>query len=299
MRLTEAAVYFALAKRIGIKLSDELESILSSYNQAEAFASELARAMDNRYCVISESGDAFDLVKDLCLVKALALLGKRADHIIIDQSKVWINNYFAKGNGAVKQIEGAVSSAHPIDIIFELCERVQSGKPIILFGNSDFLMGINENLKVRKRLEMYYRHYEKLPIRQMDCLLLGFYFTSLSHLWGYDVEKEFKQHPQYDFTVIIPVRNSVKYLRETIETCLDQDYSGTYEVLISDNGWHQDVDIHRIIDEVNDDRVRYIKAPFDLNLPKSFEFAYLNSRGKYLISIGADDGLLRNALTFV
>jgi len=54
-----------------------------------------------------------------------------------------------------------------------------------------------------------------------------------------------------------------------------------------------------LVKSINNKKVRYIRTPFDLSLPKSFEFAYLNSRGRYLISLGSDDGLIKTALSIM
>jgi len=84
-----------------------------------------------------------------------------------------------------------------------------------------------------------------------------------------------------------------------VKTCLEQDYKGTYEILISDNGWHNNVNVLDLVKSINNKKVRYIRTPFDMSLSKSFEFAYLNSRGKYLISLGSDDGLIKTALSIM
>ena len=52
---------------------------------------------------------------------------------------------------------------------------------------------------------------------------------------------------------------------------------GTYEILISDNGWHNNVNVLDLVKSINNKKVRYIRTPFDLSLPKSFEFASENA----------------------
>ena len=41
--------------------------------------------------------------------------------------------------------------------------------------------------------------------------------------------------PVCDFSIVIPVRNAVDTLRHTLQTCLAQDYTGSYEIVLSDN----------------------------------------------------------------
>ena len=308
LRITEAAVYFALAKRIGIDISDNTAGEFSRYTQAEKFTYELSIGHNNKYCVISESASQSNMLRDCCLVKALSLLGTLVYHIIpfykSDHVDLSIDKCFEmqEYEGNIVKIKTSKSGdraerGNISDIIKALNNRNDTNNPIILFGESDFLMDINEDVEISKILEMYFRHYEKQSIPRKDCLLLGSYFASMLHIWGYDVQKEFAKDPVCDFSIIIPVRNSIKYLRETIETCLNQDYKGTYEILISDNAWHNNVNVLDLVKSINNEKVRYIRTPFELSLPKSFEFAYLNSRGKYLISLGSDDGLIKTALS--
>jgi len=310
LRITEAAVYFALAKRIGIDISVNTAGEFSRYTQAEKFTYELSIGHNNKYCVISESTNQSNMLRDCCLVKALSLLGTLVYHIIpfyeSDHLGFSIDKCFdmQENEGNIVKIKASkagerVEKGNISDIITALNNRNDTNNPIILFGESNFLMEINEDIEISKILEMYFRHYEKLPIPRKDCLLLGSYLASISHIWGYDVQKEFAKDPVYDFSIIIPVRNSIKYLGETVETCLNQDFEGAYEILISDNSFKANVNVKEFVNNLKDSRVRYIRTPFDLSLAKSFEFAYFKSRGKYLISIGSDDGLVNISLSTI
>lgn len=309
LRITEASVYFSLEKRLGINISNNIINEFMKYEQAVNFSNELNVNQNNVYCVISESADEDELLRDRCLVKALSVLGKKVYHIIpyqeSDKVDFSINEYLKMSESeeniyriSTRKIDEKYDVEKISDIIKDLNNSNNINEPIILFVNSELLMEINEDVEMSKILEMYYRHYEEIPIPRKDCLLLGSYWKSISYLWGYDVKKEFEKEPIYDFSIIIPVRNSIKYLRETIETCLNQDYSGTYEILISDNSCGK-INVLDIVNSLNNKRIRYIRTPYDLSLTKSFEFAYLNSHGKYILSIGADDAITENGLKVI
>jgi len=99
-----------------------------------------------------------------------------------------------------------------------------------------------------------------------------------------------------DFSIVIPARDSAKTLRYTLQTCLNQRYTGSYEIVVSDNSVEENSEIYSLCKELNHPKIRYIKTPRSLYLTKSFEFAYLQARGEFVFSIGSDDGVLPWAL---
>jgi glycosyltransferase involved in cell wall biosynthesis len=309
LRITEASVYLALANRLDLEISDEVLQEILSYSQAAIFSEELNKDESNKYCVISESTHQVRLVRDKCLVKALSILGKKVYQILPVNEKVAA---FSSPKNAIEskefrdnitiinaRIDRAKSDIYKISNIIKSISDNDDIGPVLLFGESEFMKQVNEDVEMRKILEMYFRHFEEQPLPRMDCLLLGSYLKAISHIWGYDVEAEYSKKPSCDFSIIIPVRNSTKYLREVIETCLEQDYKGSWEVLISDNGWQRGPDVHDLFKSIENDKVRYIKTPSDLKLNKSFEYAFLNANGRYLLSLGSDDGLVISALSMM
>lgn len=120
----------------------------------------------------------------------------------------------------------------------------------------------------------------------------GSYLSYISNIYGFDAEKAVNQTEEYDFSIVIPARNSSDTLRYTIQTCLNINYSGTYEIIISDNSTGNNKEIINLVNEINDDRIKYYKTPREFILSKSFEFALLKSKGKFIIPLGSDDGIL-------
>jgi len=306
LRITEASIFYAYGYYLGIKFSDYLKEEFENYYQAQKFLTEILSNIDNIYCVISESILPEKILRDNCLVKAISKVGKIVYHLVPnnykDLNKETNNDLVVQKNNItkIKTIKNAVIIDDIKDELYKIESQNSSLKPILLLGNSDILKEINEDVEFSKIIEMYFRHYEEQPIKKKDCVLLGNYFKSISYLWGYNVQAEFDKKPSCDFSIIIPVRNSIKYLRDTIETCLDQDFNGSWEILISDNGWHNNsLNIRKFLKSFKSNKIRYIKTPYDLSLTKSFEFGFLNARGRYLISLGSDDGLIRTALSTI
>lgn len=126
------------------------------------------------------------------------------------------------------------------------------------------------------------------------------YIANIYDLSREKVEELLYQKPSYDFSIIIPCRNDGNTLFYTLQTCLNQAYAGNYEIVISDNAdqkWGEDTPCARICNTINDDRIHYYRTPTNLSLPKNFEYAFLNAKGAFLISMGADDGILPWALS--
>lgn len=121
---------------------------------------------------------------------------------------------------------------------------------------------------------------------------VGDYLSYISDLYGYDVRKDIDAKPEVAFSILIPARNSAETLRYTLQTCLNQRYTGSYEIVVSDNSVDGNTNVYDLCQELNDSRIRYVKTPRSLMLTKSFEFGYLQTRGEFVLSMGSDDGLL-------
>lgn len=80
-------------------------------------------------------------------------------------------------------------------------------------------------------------------------------------------------------------------------TCLNIEYRGSYEIVISDNSSDFNRDVYNLVREFNDEKIKYYKTPRNLQLAKSFEFACLNAKGEFIIPLGSDDGIMPYTLT--
>ena len=127
----------------------------------------------------------------------------------------------------------------------------------------------------------------------------GDYLTYISYFYGESIEPLLNAPATCDFSIVIPARNSADTLRYTLETCLAIDYDGSYEIVLSDNSDEGSSEVRRLVEELNDSRIRYYKTPFMLEIDKSFEYAYLHARGAFTFSLGADDGVLPWALKYI
>ena len=94
-------------------------------------------------------------------------------------------------------------------------------------------------------------------------------------------------------SLIIPTRERVETLPFAIKTALDQK-SCNYEVLVSDNFSADNT--KEVVQSFNDSRLIYINTGKRLSMCDNFEFALEHARGKYVIFIGDDDGVMPGAI---
>lgn len=94
---------------------------------------------------------------------------------------------------------------------------------------------------------------------------------------------------QIKYSVIIPTRNGINYLKYAIESVLSLK-SADLELIVSDN--HSIDNTWEYINSLNDSRLKCIMPDSPLSMPNHFEFALSHSRGEWLIVIGDDDGIM-------
>lgn len=184
------------------------------------------------------------------------------------------------------------------DIIDFICQELQPDENAILLATGTRLDTLAEGRVLRKKMGRLSAvpHNAEVLQQELQFGWVGSYLRFISDIYGYDVEKGMKEPANKAFSIVIPVRNSADTLRYTLQTCLNQNYRGDYEIIISDNSVNGMYDVQALCEEIQDKRIRYIKTPRDLPLSKSFEYAFLQARGEFIFSIGADDGLLPWAL---
>ena len=87
-------------------------------------------------------------------------------------------------------------------------------------------------------------------------------------------------------SVVMPVYNGEKYLRESIDSILNQTYTD-YEFIIVNDGSNDKTE--EIILSYNDNRIRYIKNEKNLQIVKSLNRGIELAKGRYIARMDADD----------
>ena len=92
------------------------------------------------------------------------------------------------------------------------------------------------------------------------------------------------------FSVLIPTRNRLEFLRYAVETVRRQDYDD-WELIIADNASGEDVGEYAA--SLNDPRVIYIRSDEFISVTDNWNRALERSSGEWVIMLGDDDGLLQ------
>lgn len=94
---------------------------------------------------------------------------------------------------------------------------------------------------------------------------------------------------QPKITIIIPTRNGGKYLPYAVESVLSQKYENL-ELIISIN--HSTDNTYEYVKTINDNRVKIVTPPEDLNMTAHYEFALTHATGDWVMILGDDDGIM-------
>ena len=80
-------------------------------------------------------------------------------------------------------------------------------------------------------------------------------------------------------TIVLPTYNGSKYLRQSIQSCLDQTFRNL-ELIVADDGSAEN--IGAIVAEFTDSRVRYLRHEVNRGLPATLNTAFRAATGDYL-----------------
>jgi glycosyltransferase involved in cell wall biosynthesis len=96
------------------------------------------------------------------------------------------------------------------------------------------------------------------------------------------------------FSVLLPTRDRLEYLRYAVESVQRQD-DDDWELVVSDNDSTDD--IAGFVQSLGDDRVRYVRTDSFVPVTENWNNALRHSRGEYVVMLGDDDALLPGYLS--
>jgi len=99
------------------------------------------------------------------------------------------------------------------------------------------------------------------------------------------------------FTIAIPVYNRLNYLKEAIDSALNQTFTN-FELLIIDDNSTED-NVWDYISSLKDKRIRAIKNKENLGIVPNWIKCIEEANGKWFKFLLSDDILFRNALSFL
>ena len=101
------------------------------------------------------------------------------------------------------------------------------------------------------------------------------------------------QDNKIKISIILAVYNCAKYLKESVDSILNQTFT-EFELILINDGSTDSTDT--IIAQYTDKRIVYVKNEFNLGLVSSLNKGITLSRGKYIARMDADDIALANRL---
>ena len=102
--------------------------------------------------------------------------------------------------------------------------------------------------------------------------------------WIWEKETVLKQNPL--ISVIMPVYNGEKYLREAIDSILNQTYTNFEFIILNDGSTDR---TEEIILSYDDSRIVYVKNEENLQIVKTLNKGIALAKGKYIARMDADD----------
>lgn len=94
--------------------------------------------------------------------------------------------------------------------------------------------------------------------------------------------------PEPLISVIIPTYNRPKYLKEAIESAVEQTYQNI-EIIVADDCGPASLENQKIADAFQDSRIIFRRNPTNLGVTFNFTKAIKEARGKYIASLNDDD----------
>jgi glycosyltransferase involved in cell wall biosynthesis len=204
------------------------------------------------------------------------------------------------------EIYGEATVIHPVELNYQgksigdnreyiidyICKNCADNNLATILCSGKLIDELCQRPLLKKQMERLSPFNAEYLEENMTFGWVGNYLSYISKVYDFDVTTTIEKTSECDFSIVIPARNSAAALRHTLKTCLNQRYKGSYEIVLGDNSTNGNTEVYDLYCELNNPRIKYYKAPRDLHLPKSFEFAFLKAKGEFILSIGSDDALL-------
>jgi len=109
----------------------------------------------------------------------------------------------------------------------------------------------------------------------------------------YNLNIYFTKPQNIDISILIPVYNCEKYIKECLNSCLDQDFTGNYEIIIVDDGSTDNT--VNLIKEYQDNKIKLYLKPHT-GISDTLNYGLSKCNGKYICRMDGDDVMYKNRL---
>lgn len=100
-------------------------------------------------------------------------------------------------------------------------------------------------------------------------------------------------HPIPKVSIILPVYNGARYVRESIDSCLGQTFTDFELIIVDDCSTDETPEIIR---SYQDQRIKYVRNEANQRLPKSLNIGFALTTGEYLTWTSDDNSYLPEAI---
>jgi hypothetical protein len=102
-----------------------------------------------------------------------------------------------------------------------------------------------------------------------------------------------KYDPSVKVSIVLPTYNGAKYIRKSINSCLEQTHSNLELIIVDDFSTDE---TPQIINSYSDKRIKYIRHPTNLKLPRALNTGFKHATGEYLTWTSDDNFYDVNAI---
>lgn len=101
------------------------------------------------------------------------------------------------------------------------------------------------------------------------------------------------EHPE--ISILMPVYNCEKYIKDALNSCLNQNFNKDYEIVIVNDGSYDNT--NDIIQSFTSDKIVYIEKEHS-GIVDSLNYGIQHCNGKYIVRMDADDIMYNDRLSF-
>lgn len=133
---------------------------------------------------------------------------------------------------------------------------------------------------------------------KIDYFINDNFYTKYSHIES-NLIRASKYNSSIKYSIIIPTFRRADLLKDAIDSCLNQTYSGDFEVLIVDNEPGRNNDTEKLIESIACDRISYYKNSLNIGCLPNFNRCIELAKSEYIIMLHTDDILDNDYLNTV
>ena len=172
----------------------------------------------------------------------------------------------------------------------------KSNISLIINCNKKDIPNIDIN-KFKNQYSKIYFNFNNNLDNIIDQLKTNFYsiwdfdkdYKNINNLSIQDIHKE-----NIDISILIPIYNCEKYIKECLDSCLNQDFTGTYEIIIIDDGSTDNT--IKLINKYNDSKIKLYQKEHS-GISDTLNFGLTKCNGEYICRMDGDDVMYENRLT--